>query len=318
MIETIGNGWMWAGFVAFIGVMVAVDMLLLGRQGAHRVSAREAGAWSVVWIGLALAFNAALWWWLDGQVGRDVANQKALEFLTGYLVEKALAVDNIFVFAMIFSYFAVPAEYQRRVLLYGVLGAIVLRAVMILAGAVLIARFHWILYLFGALLLATGIKMLLFADHAPDLAKNPALRWLRGHLRVTDDYHGDRFSVRLNGVRHFTPLFLVLVMIELSDVVFAVDSIPAIYAVTTDPFIVFTSNMFAILGLRALYFVLADMAQRFRLLKYGLALVLVLIGAKMLLADVYKMPIELALGLVAMILATSVLASVWSDRKRLA
>jgi integral membrane protein, TerC family len=315
MIETIGNGWMWAGFVAFIGVMVAIDMLLLGRQGAHRVSAREAGAWSAVWIALALAFNAGLWWWLDGELGRDIANQKALEFLTGYLVEKALAVDNIFVFVMIFSYFAVPAEYQRRVLLYGVLGAIVLRAVMILAGAVLIARFHWILYLFGALLVFTGLRMMLAADHAPDLAKNPALRWLRGHLRVTDDYHGDRFTVRQNGVRWFTPLFLVLVMIELSDLVFAVDSIPAIYAITGDPFIVFTSNMFAILGLRALYFLLADMAQRFRLLKYGLALILVLIGAKMLLAEVYKLPIGVALGLVALILAASVIASLWSERR---
>ena len=316
MIETIGNGWMWTGFVAFIGVMVAIDMLLLGRQGAHRVSAREAGVWSLVWVALALAFNAALWWWLDGQLGREIANQRALEFLTGYLVEKALAVDNIFVFVMIFGYFAVPAEYQRRVLLYGVLGAIVMRAVMILAGALLIARFHWVLYLFGALLVATGVKMLLFADHAPDLAKNPVLRWLRGHLRVTDDYHGDRFTVRRDGVLWFTPLFLVLVMIEISDLVFAVDSIPAIYAITTDPFIVFTSNMFAILGLRALYFLLADMAQRFHLLKYGVALVLVLIGAKMLLAELYKLPIGVALGLVALILATSVLASLWQARRQ--
>ncbi|HEY0676622.1 MAG TPA: TerC family protein, partial [Immundisolibacter sp.] len=283
-----------------------------------RVRAREAGAWALVWVALALAFNAGLWWWLDGQLGREIANQRALEFLTGYLVEKALAVDNIFVFVMIFGYFAVPAEYQRRVLLYGVLGAIVMRAVMILAGALLIARFHWVLYLFGALLVATGFKMLLFADHAPDLAKNPVLRWLRGHLRVTDDYHGDRFTVRRDGVLWFTPLFLVLVMIEVSDLVFAVDSIPAIYAITTDPFIVFTSNMFAILGLRALYFLLADMAQRFHLLKYGVALVLVLIGAKMLLADVYKLPIGTALGLVALILATSVLASLWQARRQTA
>ena len=315
MIETIGNGWMWAGFVGFIGVMVAIDMLLLGRQGAHRVSAREAGAWSALWIVLALTFNGVLWWWLDGQLGRDIANQKALEFLTGYLVEKALAVDNIFVFVMIFGYFAVPAEYQRRVLVYGVLGAIVLRAAMILAGAVLIARFHWVLYVFGALLVFTGLRMMMAAEQAPDLAKNPVLRWLRGHLRVTDAYHGDRFTVRQNGVRYFTPLFLVLVMIELSDVVFAVDSIPAIFAITRDPFIVFTSNMFAILGLRAMYFLLAGMAQRFRLLKYGLALILVLIGAKMLVADLYKLPIGVALGLVALILAASILASLWQERR---
>jgi TerC family integral membrane protein len=315
MIETIGNGWMWAGFVGFIGVMVAIDMLLLGRQGAHRVSAREAGAWSALWIVLALTFNGVLWWWLDGQLGRDIANQKALEFLTGYLVEKALAVDNIFVFVMIFGYFAVPAEYQRRVLVYGVLGAIVLRAAMILAGAVLIARFHWVLYVFGALLVFTGLRMMMAAEQAPDLAKNPVLRWLRGHLRVTDAYHGDRFTVRHNGVRYVTPLFLVLVMIELSDVVFAVDSIPAIFAITRDPFIVFTSNMFAILGLRAMYFLLAGMAQRFRLLKYGLALILVLIGAKMLVAELYKLPVGVALGLVALILAASVLASLWQERR---
>jgi TerC family integral membrane protein len=296
--------------------MVAIDMLLLGRQGAHRVGAREAGTWSVVWIALALAFNAGLWWWLDGQLGRDIANQKALEFLTGYLVEKALAVDNIFVFVMIFGYFAVPAEYQRRVLVYGVLGAIVLRAAMILAGAVLIARFHWVLYVFGALLVFTGLRMMMAAEQAPDLAKNPVLRWLRGHLRLTDAYHGDRFTVRQNGVRYFTPLFLVLVMIELSDVVFAVDSIPAIFAITRDPFIVFTSNMFAILGLRAMYFLLAGMAQRFRLLKYGLALILVLIGAKMLVAELYKLPIGVALGLVALILAISVLASLWQARRQ--
>jgi len=318
MPETMGTWWMWGGFVAFVVAMVFVDMVFLRSRGAHRVSVREAAAWSLVWVLLALAFNAWFWWYLDGTVGREVANERALEFLTGYLIEKSLAVDNIFVFIMVFTYFAVPAEYQRRVLLYGVLGAIVMRAIMILAGAWLLARFHWILYLFGAFLVITGIKMLVFAEQEPDLAKNPVLRWMRGHLRITDGYHGDRFTLRQDGVLWFTPLFLVLVLIEVTDLVFAVDSIPAIFAVTDDPFIVFTSNIFAILGLRAMYFLLADIADRFHLLKYGLALVLVFIGAKMLLLDFYKIPIALALGVVAIIIAASVVASLLVPRHKAA
>lgn len=309
MLETIGTWWMWLGFVVFVVAMVAVDIVALKAKGNHKVSAREALIWSGVWVGLALIFNALLWWYLDGSAGREVANEKSLEFLTGYLIEKSLAIDNIFVFLMIFSYFAVPPEFQRRVLLYGVLGAIVMRAVMILMGAVLIAEFHWILYVFGAFLVATGIKMLVFAEQEPDLEKNPALRWMRGHLRVTDKYHGEYFTVMKDGVRYFTPLFLVLVLIEVSDLIFAVDSIPAIFAVTHDPFIVFTSNIFAILGLRAMYFLLADVADRFHLLKYGLAMVLVFIGAKMLVVDFYKIPIGIALGVVAIIIASSVVAS---------
>jgi TerC family integral membrane protein len=224
-------------------------------------------------------------------------------------------VDNIFVFIMIFSYFAVPAEYQRRVLVYGVLGAIVMRAAMILGGAMLVREFHWILYVFGAFLVVTGVKMVIFADQKPDLAANPALKWMRRHLRITEDYQGERFTVVQDGVRWFTPLFMVLVLIEVSDVVFAVDSIPAIFAVTTDPFIVFTSNIFAILGLRSLYFLLANLHGRFHLLKYGLALVLVFVGVKMLIADFYKVPIGLALGVVGIILATSVLASLHATRR---
>lgn len=300
---------MWAGFGAFVIVMVAVDMLALRRQGAHKVAAREALAWSLLWITLALAFNLLLWWYLDETAGRAIANERALEFFTGYLIEKSLAVDNIFVFIMLFGYFAVPAEYQRRVLLYGVLGAIVMRAAMILLGAVLIAEFHWILYVFGAFLVITGIKMLAFAEQEPDLAKNPALRWMRSHLRVTDDYDRDRFLVRQNGLLYVTPLFLVLVLVEASDLIFAVDSIPAIFAVTSDPFIVFTSNIFAILGLRAMYFLLADVAGRFHLIKYGLASILVFIGTKMLIAEIYKIPIGIALGIVALILIASVVAS---------
>lgn len=309
MLESVGTWWMWTGFVVFVITMVAIDMYFLRAQGAHKVSVREAATWSVVWIVLALVFNALFWWYLDGTLGREAANEKALEFLTGYLIEKSLAVDNIFVFIMLFGFFAVPAEFQRRVLLYGVLGAIVMRAVMILVGAVLLAKFHWVMYVFGTFLAVTGIKMLVFAEQEPDLARNPVLRWMRGHLRITDDYHGDRFTLRRDGVRWFTPLFLVLVLVELTDLVFAVDSIPAIFAVTDDPFIVFTSNIFAILGLRAMYFLLADVADRFHLLKYGLAMILVFIGAKMLLLDVYKIPILVALGVVVLILATSVIAS---------
>jgi len=265
---------------------------------------------------LSLSFCALLWWWLDGTAGRAVANAKALEFLTGYLIELSLSVDNIFVFIMIFSYFAVPAEYQRRVLIYGVLGAIIMRATMILAGAWLVQQFHWVLYLFGAFLVITGFKMLIFAEAESNLANNPILKWMRNHLRITHEYHAERFTLIKDGVRWFTPLFLVLMLIETSDVIFAVDSIPAIFAVTTDPFIVFTSNIFAIMGLRSLYFLLADMNDRFHLLKYGLAMVLVFVGAKMLVVDFYKVPIGLALGIVALILSSSVAASLFATRNR--
>jgi TerC family integral membrane protein len=312
----IGEPWMWAAFVGFVLVMLAVDLFLVGGNKAHKVGFREAAAWSLVWFALAMLFNLGLWWLLKGEYGSDVADVKAMEFLTGYLIEKSLAVDNIFVFLMIFGFFAVPAEVQRRVLIYGVIGAIAMRAVMILAGAWLVQEFHWVLYLFGAFLVATGIKMLLFANAEPDLNKNPVLHWVKRHLRLTPDYRGEKFWVRENGVRMFTPLFLVLVMIELSDLVFAVDSIPAIFAITTDPFIVFTSNIFAILGLRAMYFMLAGLADRFHLLKYGLALVLVFVGTKMLIVDFYKIPVGLSLGIVGLIIATFMFASLWVTRKQ--
>lgn len=225
-------------------------------------------------------------------------------------------MDNIFVFVMIFSYFSVPLAFQKRVLVYGVLGAIVLRALMIGLGAWLIAQFHWVLYIFGAFLLLTGIKMLIFAENKPNLANNPLLKWLKKHIRVTDDYHGDKFWIVKNGMRWFTPMFLVLILIEFSDVIFAMDSIPAIFAITSDPFIVFTSNIFAILGLRALYFLLADMADRFHLLKYGLALVLVFVGTKMLIVDWYKIPVAISLVTVITVLGTSILLSLLSTRKQ--
>lgn len=301
--------WMWAGFFGFVVAMLAADLFLLGGRRAHKVTVREAAAWSAVWVVLSFAFNAALWAYLDSAQGRAVADQRAFEFFTGYLIEKSLAVDNVFVWLMFFTYFAVPAELQRRVLLFGVAGAIVLRTVMILAGAWLISRFGWVLYLFGAFLLLTGIKMWAFADQKPDLGKNPLLRWLRGHVRVTEHCDGERFFVRRGGLRYATPLFLVLVLVEVSDVVFAVDSIPAIFAVTTDPFIVLTSNLFAILGLRAMYFLIAEVADRFEYLKYGLAVVLIFVGSKMLVVDVVKIPVLASLAAVFLIIGVSVIVS---------
>ncbi|HXH02649.1 MAG TPA: TerC family protein [Candidatus Competibacteraceae bacterium] len=313
-METIGTWWMWAGFFGLVLAMLAADLFWLGGRKAHRVSFREAAGWSAVWVLLALAFAALLWWYLDGSAGRELANHKALEFLTGYLIEKSLAVDNVFVWLMLFGYFAVPIEYQRRVLLYGVLGAIVMRTVMILLGAWLISQFHWILYVFGAFLLVTGIKMFWFAEHKPDLEANPALRWMRRHLRITPELRDEHFFHWKDGVRYATPLFLVLVLVEITDLIFAVDSIPAIFAVTSDPFIVLTSNIFAILGLRAMYFLLADFADRFALLKYGLALVLMFVGVKMLIVDLIKIPVLWSLGVVAVIIAVSVVLSLRKTR----
>ena len=315
IIESTGTPMLYLGFTLLVIVLLAVDFFVLKAQGAHRVSMKEAAAWSVVWIAIALVFGGWLWWYLDGRFGREVANKQALEYLTGYLIEKSLAVDNVFVWITLFNFFAVPAEFQKRVLLYGVLGAIVMRAVLIYVGALLLAQFHWILYVFGLFLLLTGVKMLVFAKHEPDLEKNPILRWMRGHMKITTEYHGEKFFVLKEGVRYVTPMFVVLVLVEATDLIFAVDSIPAIYAVTSDPFIVFTSNIFAILGLRAMYFLLVDMAERFHLLKYGLAVILMFIGAKMLLLDVYKIPVGIALGIVGLILLASVAASIVTSRR---
>ncbi len=305
---------MWGGFAAIVILLLLVDLLFVGGGKQHKVSLKEAATWSLIWIGVALLFNGAIWWYLDANAGRELANQKAMEFFTGYLIEKALAVDNVFVWLMLFGYFAIPGELQRRVLLYGVLGAIVMRTGMIFGGSWLISQFHWVLYLFGAFLVLTGAKMLWMADQEPDLATNPLLRWLRGHLKVTDTLHGEKFFVWQQGVRYVTPLFLVLILVEISDVIFAVDSIPAIFAITTDPFIVLTSNIFAIMGLRAMYFLLADFADRFVLLKYGLAVILLFIGAKMLLIDLIHIPIALSLGVVALILIISMLLSLRYSR----
>lgn len=296
-------------FTLFVIGALLVDFLAMERQGAHKVTLREAGIWSLVWVAVSAAFAAWLWWHLGGAEGNPVANTKTLEFVTGYLVEKALAVDNIFVFLMVFTYFAVPPEFQKRVLMWGILGALVLRAVMILLGAWLLVKFHWLLYVFGAFLVLTGIKMWLAAGKEPDLGDNPALKWLRRHLQVSPTYDGERFFTQHQGRNMATPLLLVILLIGIVDIVFAVDSIPAIFAITTDPFIVLTSNVFAILGLRAMYFLLADMHDRFHLLPYGLALVLGFIGTKMLLIDVWKIPVGWSLGVTVAILAVTMVLS---------
>jgi tellurite resistance protein TerC len=316
---SIGTPLLWTLFIAFVLVALAIDFLALNRQGSHTVSMREATIWSMIWVAVSFLFVGWLWWYLGGAgadaAARELADAKALEFVTGYLVEKALAVDNIFVFLMIFTYFAVPPAYQKRVLMIGILGALVLRALMILIGAWLIAQFHWILYVFGAFLVFTGIKMWWAAGQEPDLGNNPALRWIERHMKLAPGYDGEKFFTVINGVKMVTPLFVVIALIGIVDVVFAVDSIPAIFAITTDPFIVLTSNVFAILGLRAMYFLLAGMHERFHLLSYGLAIVLGFIGTKMLLIDIYKIPIVWSLGFTVATLGLTMLLSLWIPAK---
>lgn len=309
-MATTGTPLMWTLFAAFVLIALLVDFFAMEKQGAHRVSMKEAAIWSLVWVAVSFVFVGWMWWHLGGPDGSEFADTKALEFVTGYLVEKALAIDNIFVFLMVFSYFAVPAEYQKRVLMIGILGALVLRAVMILVGAWLIAQFHWILYLFGAFLVFTGIKMWIATGQEPDLEANPALRWIRGHMKIAPRYDGERFFTVHQGVRMATPLFVVILLIGVVDIIFAVDSIPAIFAITMDPFIVLTSNVFAILGLRAMYFLLAGMHERFHLLSYGLAIVLVFIGTKMLLIDVYKIPVAWSLAFTLVVLAVTMVLSI--------
>jgi tellurite resistance protein TerC len=305
----IGTPLAWSLFAAFVLIALLVDFFALNKQGAHRVSMKEAAIWSLVWVAVSFVFVGWLWWYLGGPDGSATADTKALEFITGYVIEKALAVDNIFVFLMLFTYFGVPAEFQKRVLMIGILGALLLRAVMILVGAWLIAQFHWVLYLFGAFLVFTGIKMWWAAGQEPDLEGNPALKWIRGHIRIAPAYDGEKFFTVVDGVKMATPLLVVILLIGVVDVIFAVDSIPAIFAITTDPFIVLTSNVFAILGLRAMYFLLAGMHERFHLLSYGLAIVLVFIGAKMLLIDVAKIPVAFSLAVTAAVLAATMLLS---------
>lgn len=305
---------LWAGFIAFVLFMLAIDLFVFGGRRSHKVSFREAAIWSLIWFTLAMVFCGLLDWYLGQTLGPELGRAKALDFLTGYIIEKSLSVDNLFVFLLIFGTFQVPPEYQRRVLIYGVLGAIILRAVMILAGAWIVREFAWVLYFFGVFLVITGIRMLVMAEKEPDLEKNPVLRFARSHLRIAEGEHGEKFTIIKNGTRYYTPLFLVLILVEASDVVFAVDSIPAIFAITTDPFIVFTSNIFAIMGLRALYFMLVNMADRFHMLKYGLAMVLTFIGTKMLIVPWYHIPTPASLAIVAILILASITASLIATR----
>ncbi len=314
-MNSIGNPLLWGSFTVIVVIMLLIDLLGQGKKQGGAMSFRQAAVWSIVWVSLSLLFNFGLWWYLKGTAGQPVADTQALAFLTGYLIEKALAVDNVFVWLMLFSYFAVPVALQRRVLVYGVLGAIVLRAIMIFGGSWLITEFEWLLYVFGAFLLFTGIKMAFANDDDGDIGEKPLIKWIRGHIRMTDRIDGERFFVRQNGLLYATPLFLVLILVEISDVIFAVDSIPAIFAVTTDPFIVLTSNLFAILGLRAMYFLLVNVAERFSMLKYGLAVILVFIGIKMLIVDFYHIPVAYSLGTVGSILAITLGINVWVNRQ---
>ena len=305
-ITTIATPWMWAAFTALVLGMLALDLGVFHRD-AHVVRTREAAVWSVVWVTLALAFNG----WIAASFGA----QRGLEFLTGYLIEKALAVDNIFIFLVVFASFRVPAAYQHRVLFWGILGALLMRAAFIFAGAALLTRFHWVIYVFGAFLLLTGIKLLWQRDVEPHPERNPLFRLFTRLVPSVPDYHGSRFTVRRGGRTFVTPLLLVLVLIEVTDLVFAIDSIPAIFAVTSDPFIVYTSNIFAILGLRAMFFLLAGAMDRFTYLKVGLAFVLMFVGTKMVLIDVYKLPIGVSLATIAGILGAAVLFSLLRERR---
>jgi tellurite resistance protein TerC len=314
-METIANPLLWSAFGVLVLVALLIDLVLMRHGGPHRVTFREALLWSLGWVALALAFGGWLWWYVSGQSGAEQGQRVALEYLTGYLVEKSLAIDNIFVFLMLFSYFAVPEEQRQKVLIIGVIGAIFLRAVMIFAGALLLQKFHWVLYVFGAFLLLTGAKMLWAAGKQPDLESNPLLRWLTSHVPMTRGYVGARLSVVEGGRRLYTPLFIVVVMVAITDVIFAVDSIPAIFAITEDPFIVLTSNVFAVLGLRAMFFLLAGLADRFHLLPYGLALVLMFIGTKMLIVDLVKIPIAVSLGVVAATIGATIALSLMRPAK---
>ena len=300
------DGYVWACFIGFVLLMLALDLGVFHRK-SHEIKIKEALIWSAVWIALALAFNYGIYVFMG--------KEKAVEFLTGYVIEKSLSIDNLFVFIMLFTYFNVETKYQHKVLFWGILGALVMRAIFIFAGVALINKFHWIIYVFGALLIFTGIKMLFHKDEQIDPDKNPLVRLFKKFFPVTEKDHDGKFFVKINGRTFATPLFVVLLMVEFTDLIFAVDSIPAILAITNDTFIIFTSNVFAILGLRALYFALAGITQYFYYLKYGLSAILVFVGIKMTIVDLYKIPIAYSLITIASILVVSVLVSVAFPKK---
>jgi tellurite resistance protein TerC len=309
MLDWLGKPvWMWLSFITIVIILLALDLGVLHRK-QREIEISESLILSAVYICLGLAFGGWIWWYMGETAG--------IQYVTGFVIEKSLAMDNVFVIAMIFTYFAVPRLYQHRVLFWGILGVIVLRAIMIGLGATLVQQFGWVLYIFAAFLILTGVQMWRNADKTYDVAANPVLKWVRQRFNVTDDLHGEKFVVSVDGVRHMTPLFLALIMIEIVDLVFAVDSVPAIFAITTDPFLVYTSNIFAILGLRALYFALAAMVHRFHYLKYALAVLLVFIGSKIFVADALglaKIPPPVSLAITFAILAAGIGWSLWKTR----
>jgi integral membrane protein, TerC family len=311
-----GTIWLWIGFNLFVLSLLALDLGVFHRH-AHKVSIKEATIWSVVWITLAMVFNLGLYFFWDkvSPTSSYSNSEAALAFFTGYLIEKSLSVDNIFVFVLIFTFFAVPAIYQHRVLFWGILGALIMRGALIAVGAVLLKEFHWIIYIFGAFLIFTGIRMAIHRNEEMHPEQNPVVKLLRKIIPVTENYEGDHFFIRRAGKFMATPLLLVLLIVESTDLVFAVDSIPAIFAVTNDPFIIYTSNVFAILGLRSLYFLLSGVVDKFYYLKLGLSAVLAFVGTKMVIVDIYKIPVGLSLGVIASILAISVGASLLRSRR---
>jgi len=309
LLPHIDSPFAWAALLVFIAAALGGDFMSLRRQGNRVIGFRDALRWSLLWVALAMVFCAGLWLCLDLTEGRTLANVKAGEFLTGYLIEKSLSVDNLFVFLMLFTTFHVPLAQQKKALMIGIIAAIVLRIVLILIGAWLISHFSWVMYLFGLFLLYTGIKMVVADEEVHDLENNKLLKWMRKHLTISHEYHGSALYVIKDKARVFTPLFLVVALIGVTDVMFAVDSIPAIFAVTNDPYIVMSSNIFAVLGLRALYFMLAGMAERFHLLKFGLAAILAFIGTKMLIVDFYHIPVGISLAIVLVLLVATMAAS---------
>ncbi|CAD9197332.1 TerC family protein [Acinetobacter bohemicus] len=315
-METIGNLWLYLAFFGLVTVMLIVDFLGFKQKQGQEVKIKTAAYWSMAWVSVAVLFGGGLWFYLQQTAGIAIANTKVMEYFAGYLLEKSLAIDNVFVWLMIFAAFAIPPALQRKILLYGVLGAIVLRTIFIFIGAWFVQEFSWVLYIFGAFLVYTGFKFLKGHEEDPNIEDMAILKWLRKHIRITPKLEGDKFFVRQNGLLWATPLFLVLILVEASDVIFAVDSIPAIFAVTSDPFIVLTANLMAILGLRAMFFLLAGSASKMHYLPYGLGLILLFIGFKMLMLDVFHMPIWISLGFIVITLAITAWLSIRYNKKQ--
>ena len=315
-METIGNLWLYLAFFGLVTVMLIVDFLGFKQKQGQEVKIKTAAYWSMAWVSVAVLFGGGLWFYLQQTAGIAIANTKVMEYFAGYLLEKSLAIDNVFVWLMIFAAFAIPPALQRKILLYGVLGAIVLRTIFIFIGAWFVQEFSWVLYIFGAFLVYTGFKFLKGHDEDPNIEDMALLKWLRKHMRITPQLEGDKFFVRQNGLLWATPLFLVLILVEASDVIFAVDSIPAIFAVTSDPFIVLTANLMAILGLRAMFFLLAGAASKMHYLPYGLGIILLFIGFKMLMLDVFHMPIWISLGFIVIVLSITAWLSIRYNKQQ--